>query len=87
MPLGDVHSGQTVTLQVEFSTTDNVDPDDRTEGEPLVIEGSGYSNEIYTYGDQTIEVPITDDGESLSAYIQEADGDESAATISGEPDR
>jgi hypothetical protein len=39
IPLGNVQSGQTVALQVVFTTTDNINPDDRTEGEPLVING------------------------------------------------
>ena len=50
IPLGSVKAGQTALLMVNFSTTDNVNPNDRTEGEPLVIDGPGYHNEIYAYG-------------------------------------
>jgi hypothetical protein len=32
IPLGSVKAGQTVSIGVDFSTTDNVSPDDRTEG-------------------------------------------------------
>jgi hypothetical protein len=76
IPIGSVMAGQMVNLNVNFSTTD---PDDQSEGEPLIIQSSGgYSQTISDYGDQDITVPITQNNESLSAYIVGADGDESA---------
>ncbi|HET6879419.1 MAG TPA: hypothetical protein VFI31_04670, partial [Pirellulales bacterium] len=76
--LGDVKAGQTVSLIVDFTTTDNYSPDDRTENEPVTITGPGFDDQVYTYGTQTITVPVTQDGESLNASISDGDGDESA---------
>lgn len=78
IPLGNVKVGQTVAIQVDFSTTDNVDPNDRTEDEPVIIEGPGFNQTIYTYGTQTFPVPIAQNNEQLMAYVQGGDGDESA---------
>src|SRR5262249_7949270 len=77
--LGTLHAGQTVHLAVDFNTSD---PQDQFEGESLILLAStGYSQAISTYGTHNITFPITQDGETVSAYIQGADGDESA-TIS-----
>jgi len=76
IPIGDPQPGQTVHLKVTFSTTD---PDDQNEGEPIIITASdGYSQTVLSYGTQTVEIPITQEEETVSAYIQGYDGDETA---------
>src|SRR5689334_5569167 len=42
IPLGDVKLGQTVTIKVNFTTSDNVEPNERTEAEHLFITGPGF---------------------------------------------
>jgi hypothetical protein len=79
VPIGDVKAGQVIKLNIDYTTED---PDDQFEGEPLILLGSnGYKQTISTYGNQIVSFPISQDGETLSAYIQGADGDEQA-TIS-----
>jgi dUTPase len=81
IPIGDVKAGATVNLTVVFSTTD---PNDPTEGEPLIIRGSdGYFKVIDTYGTQQLAVKITRDGETLTAAVQGGDGDEAASILVG----
>ena len=84
VPLGEAKPGQTVTIQVTFSTTDNVDPNDRTENEPLVIQGPGFNQTVYDYGTQSFKVPIAQKGEELTAYIKDSDGDESGSITVGD---
>ncbi len=82
IPIANLKAGQTQKIQVDFTTSD---PNDQSEGEPLIIQGSdGFSQTISNYGTQTISVPITQNGDTLSAYIQGADGDESASIVAGD---
>ncbi|HEY2154228.1 MAG TPA: Ig-like domain repeat protein, partial [Isosphaeraceae bacterium] len=86
VPLGDcVHAGDTILIH---ATEDTTDPNEDGEGEPLVLKMSGgtkpdgtrvqgESFTINTYGqerDVTLVAPV--DNETLSAYIIDADGDE-----------
>lgn len=76
VPIGKVVHGDTVQVQVTFSTND---PNDQNEGEPLILKPSdGPAITISTYGTQIVPIRVTQDGETLSAYIVGADGDESA---------
>jgi hypothetical protein len=82
IPLENARVGQVVTLKTVFTTTD---VQERTEdSEPLIIEGPGFSKTVYTYGTQTIQVPITQNNEQLTAYIKGADGDEKASITVGD---
>ncbi len=76
IPIGNVTAGQTVNVSVDFTTSD---PNDQAEGEPLILQPSAGSQIVISnYGTQNVSIPITQFGETLSAYIQDADGDESA---------
>jgi hypothetical protein len=76
--------GETVNLTITLTTTD---PDESGEGEPFDIS---YGGNTTTYSEYSIPdaVPITAtaDGETVSAWIGGADGDESASiTINTNP--
>ena len=74
IPLGTVHAGDTFPLIATLTTTD---PNEDGEGEPLVIKSSkGFSLTINTYAQpQQFVFKATADGETLSAYVVNADGD------------
>jgi dUTPase len=76
IPVGNVKPGDQIKLSVNFSTTD---PDDQSEGEPLIISGSdGTEQSISDYGKQDVYLDVSQTGETFSAYIEGADGDENA---------
>jgi hypothetical protein len=77
IPIGNPKAGQTIQLEVDFSTTDAEGDFAGQEQEPIIISGSdGSSQTVSDYGSQTIDYPITLDGETLTAYIQDYDSDE-----------
>src|SRR5581483_5031734 len=77
IPLGPIHSGDTVYVTATLNTND---PNEDGEGEPLVLQSSGgWSATINTYGvTHTMSFQATQDGESLVARIPGQDNDESA---------
>ncbi len=84
IPVADAKAGQTVPMTIDFTTTDTTTPE-TSENEYLEIRGSaGYSTTILNYGTQTIHVPITANGETFSAWIDGADGDEQASILVGD---
>jgi len=85
IPLGTVHVGDTISLTAVLTTSD---PNENGEGEPLIIQSSGgFSRTLNTYSQQqAISFQATQDGETLSAFIQGYDADESAtvcASVNG----
>jgi len=84
IPVAKTKADQTIPLVVNFTTTDTDTPED-TENEWVEIEGSdGYQVTVYGYGTQTIDFPITQNGETISAWVDGADGDESASITAGD---
>lgn len=92
IPIGTcIHKSDTVQVKVHLESDD---PDDNSEGEPLVIRLGGGTNsqglnyppqdiEINTYDqDQELTLSIRLDDEKIFAFIKGADGDE-FATVSG----
>ena len=79
IPIGAVKAGQTINLSVNYATTDN---QEGFEGEPLVlVPSAGGAITIAAFGQQTVALPIVQDGETLSGFVVGADGDE-LATVS-----
>lgn len=77
IPVDKLKVGQTLILQVVFTTTD---PNDQNEGEPLIVAGRTITN----YGAQTLRIPVTRNGQTFTAFIKNYDGDESATITVGD---
>jgi hypothetical protein len=76
LSITNVHAGDTVTLA---ATLFSGDPNENGEGEPLIVQlpGGPFSVAAY-FAPQQINFIALQDGQTVSAYIQGADGDESA---------
>ena len=84
IPVENTKAGQTVPLNLDFSTSDETTPED-TENEWVEIKGSdGYQMTVQGYGTQTIEFPITQNGETISAWIDNAEQDEAGTITVGD---
>ena len=78
IPIGNFTAGQEVPLLLNFTTTDSTTPD-QIENEWVQILGStGYRMQVPNYGQSTVDFPITVSGETIQAWIDGYDGDESA---------
>jgi hypothetical protein len=85
IPLGNVTAGQFVELKITFNTTDVQGDYVGQENEPVILQSSGgFSQTVSSYGVTNVEMPITQDGETLTAYINDYDADETA-TIEADP--
>jgi dUTPase len=84
IPIENTKAGQVIPLTVNFSTMDTSTPED-TENEWVEIAGStGYKVTVYGYGTQTIEFPITQDGETISVWTDNTDLDEKGTLTVGD---
>jgi hypothetical protein len=82
IPVGGVQAGQTISLDVDFSTTDAAGDFAQQEHEPLVIRGSdGFSTTISSYGRQTVQIPVREAGASYYASVDGGDGDEAGILV------
>jgi hypothetical protein len=76
IPIPGVHVGDTVSVDAVLNTTD---PNENGEGEPLIINTSAGTFTISAYAQpRNITFTAHADGESITAFIQGFDGDESA---------
>ncbi len=78
IPITGLHGGDVVTVTATLTTTD---ANENGEGEPLVVQGSGgESVTVPNYNaPQSATFKIGQDGETLSAFIPGADGDETGS--------
>ena len=79
-----LNKGETANINFTLSTTD---PDESGEGELLAISYGGFTTTYPEYGiPDNLPITATTDGETVSAWIQGTDGDESASvTINTNP--
>jgi hypothetical protein len=76
LSITNVHAGDTVTLA---ATLFSGDPNENGEGEPLIVQLPGGSFTVAAYfSPRQINFIALQDGQTVSASIQGADGDESA---------
>jgi hypothetical protein len=76
-----LNKGETVKLTLTLTTTD---PNESGEGEPVTISYGGNTTTWSEYDiPDTLSITATTDGETVSGWIQGADGDESA-TVTAE---
>src|SRR3954470_4736350 len=69
-----IHAGDTVTIEATLGSTD---ANENGEGEPLVIQSSGgFTATVGAYAQtRSVTFKATQDGELLTATIQNYDGD------------
>ena len=73
---GSLNAGDDVEVEINFTTSD---PNEATEGEPLVIEDSdGFYEEISNYGAAYVVIPAVQSGDVVYAYVSGGDSDEQA---------